>query len=308
MAILAAAHELGYRPNAAARSLAQRRTRTVGVLVLTLHNPVFAEILDGLQQRLREHEIDCMLVTGDADPDRERAVLETLLDRQVEGLVLIAHRQDAGHLAQLASECPVTVITRHEPAIPRLDSIANDDALGARLAVQHCWELGHRRIWHVTGGDTPVLNARRRGYLQAMADLGHADVGRCIPGDITEESGYRGAWQALTDPEPPTALVMGNDLAAIGALAAATDLGLSVPQDVSIVGYDGISLGGLRSIDLTTISQPLAHLGSGAAELLMARIADPARDSQAVLIEPTLTARGSTGPSRHAWAGSLGGS
>ena len=297
-AIMTAAAELGYRPNAAARSLARRRTGTVGVLVLTLHNPVFAEILDGLQSRLREQDIDCMLVTGDADPARERAVLETLLDRQVEGLVLIAHRQPAEHLALLARECPVTVITRHEPEIPGLDSIANDDELGARLAVEHCYDLGHRRIWHVTGGDSPVLHARQVGYRQAMHRLGLDAEVRCIPGDITEEAGYMGARIALSDHAPPTALVMGNDLAAIGALAAAKDLGLSVPQDVTIVGYDGIALGALRSIDLTTIAQPLIDLGSRAADLLLARIREASGPSQAILVEPRLTPRGSSAPPR----------
>lgn len=298
-AIMTAAAELGYRPNAAARSLAQRRTGTVGVLVLTLHNPVFAEILDGLQVRLREHGIDCMLVTGDADPERERAVLDTLLDRQVEGLVLIAHRQRFEDLERLAAECPITVITRHEPGIPGLDSIGNDDTLGAGLAVEHCYHLGHRRIWHVTGGDSPVLNARQVGYRQAMHRLGLAAQAHCIPGDITEEAGYAGARIAMSTSAPPTALLMGNDLAAIGALAAAKDLGLSVPQDISIVGYDGISLGGLRSIDITTIAQPLTDLGSRAADLLMARIREPGGPSRAILVEPALTARGSTGPAPH---------
>ena len=166
-AILAAAEELGYRPNRTASSLVRQRTHTIGVHILDLHNPVFAEILDGVQEGVRGHGYSTLLVTGNADPATERTEITRLLDSRVEGVILIAHRLSDDDLAQIAREVPTVVVTWRTDGVAGLDSVSGDDGAGARLAVDHLVGLGHARITHVTGGDNRIARERRTGSGRA---------------------------------------------------------------------------------------------------------------------------------------------
>ncbi len=299
-AIRQAAADLGYRPNAAARSLADRHSRTIGVLVLDLHNPVFADILDGIQSEVRAQGYSTMLVTGAADPDREQAELDKLLEFQVEGLILVSHRLSPASLRRFAAEVPTVVVTRDDIHGPRIDTISNDDVAGGTLATQHLIALGHRRIAHLAGGDNPVARHREQGYREAMAEAGLADNASVITGGLTDVAGYAAARQALAEPHPPTAMFVANDIAALGAIAAVQESGRAVPGDVSVVGYDGIALGALRTLNLTTVAQPLERMGRLAAQRLFARIVLPRQRAHHVLVESTLVVRGSTAPPRSA--------
>ncbi|MFM2412327.1 MAG: hypothetical protein RLZZ587_660 [Actinomycetota bacterium] len=289
-----AAAELGYRPNAAARSLSVRRSRTIGVLILDLHNPVFAEILDGVQSEVRQHGFNTMLVTGGENPALEQEEIETLLEFQVEGLILISHRLPVDVLRKFAAEVPTVVVTRDDLAGPGIDTVGNDDVAGARVAVDHLVSLGHSRIVCLNGGDNPVSHLRAQGYSDAMTAHGLAGQIRVVPGGLTDSSGYKAAEAALE--WSPTALVVANDIAAIGAIAAVENAGRRVPEDVSVIGYDGISLGGLRRVNLTTIAQPLGELGRRAAERILGRIADPSGPAHRDLLASELIVRGTTGP------------
>lgn len=289
-----AAAELGYRPNAAARSLSVRRSRTIGVLILDLHNPVFAEILDGVQSEVRQHGFNTMLVTGGENPVLEHEEIETLLEFQVEGLILISHRLPVDALQKFAAEVPTVVVTRDDLAGPGIDTVGNDDVAGARIAVDHLVSLGHSRIVCLNGGDNPVSHLRAQGYSDAMAAHGLVDQIHVVPGGLTDSSGYKAAETALA--LNPTALVVANDIAAIGAIAAVENSGRRVPEDVSVIGYDGISLGGLRRVNLTTIAQPLGELGRRAAERILGRIADPSGPAHRDLLASELVVRGTTGP------------
>ena len=293
-AILAAAAELGYRPNAAARSLADRRSRTIGVLILDLHNPVFAEILDGAQAEIRRHDYSTMLVSGGADPVREQADIEKLLEFQVEGLILVSHRLAASALRDVAAEVPTVVVTRRDITGPRIDTVSNDDVAGAGLAVDHLVSLGHTRIVCMTGGDNPVSRDRERGYREAMTRNGLADQVQVVAGGLTDAEGYAAAVQAMAS--SPTALFAANDLAAVGAVAALQEAGRRVPEDVSVVGYDGIAVGALRSVGLTSVAQPLAHMGELAARRLFERIERPRSRAQHLTVEAHLAVRSTTGP------------
>jgi DNA-binding LacI/PurR family transcriptional regulator len=296
--IMQAASDLGYRPNAAARSLADRRSRTIGVLVLDLHNPVFAEILDGVQSQVRGHGYSTMLVTSGADPVLEQTDLDKLLEFQVEGLILVSHRLTPAALRRFAAEVPAVVVTRDDIHGPRIDTISNDDVAGGALATRHLIGLGHRRITHLSGGDNPASRHREQGYRAAMAEAGLTNFIRIHLGGLTDGSGYAAAVRALADAEPPTALVVANDIAAIGAIAAVQESGRSVPGDVSVVGYDGIALGALRTLSLTTVAQPLAEMGSLAAQRVFDRIDRPGARAQHVSVDSALVIRGSTAPPR----------
>lgn len=291
-AVLAAADELGYRPNRTASSLVRQRTHTIGVHILDLHNPVFAEILDGVQEAVRGHDYSTLLVTGNADARTERTEITRLLESRVEGLVLIAHRLSDDDLSAIAAEVPTVVVTWRTLGIRGLDSVSGDDLAGAGLAVDHLVGLGHASIAHISGGDNRIARERRAGYERAMARHGLAPL--VVDGAFSEAGGHAGAMAAVDT--GASALVVGNDLAAIGALAALRERGLRVPRDVSVVGYDGMRL--LESLDVTTVAQPLAEMGRLAADLLVARIADPGGPPVHRQVETRLVARGSSGPAR----------
>ena len=294
-AILAAAAELGYRPNAAAQALAARSSRTVGVLVLDLHNPVFAEILDGVLAGVRARGYRTMVVTG-TDAAQERPELDKLLEFRAEGLVLVSHRLEASALRAIAAETPVVVATRRDVTGPGIDTVHCDDREGAELAVRHLLALGHRRIAHLGGGDDPVAADREEGYRAAMAAAGLARHTVVLPGGLDDAAGHAAACAALALPERPTALFVVNDFAALGALAAVAEAGLSVPWQMSVVGYDGTRLSGLRSIGLTSVAQPLGDIGRLAAERLFDRIDGRRTRARHTVLPARLEERATTAP------------
>lgn len=273
--ILQAAEELGYRPNAAARSLADRRSHTIGVLLHDLHNPIFAQVLDGVQEVVRAHGYRTMLVTGHGESDREAAELATLLEFQVEGLILISHRLDPDLARKVARECPVVVVMRHDVTGPGISTICADDESGAREAVERLIDLGHRDIAHISGGTSQVARDRENGYRTAMIAAGLGDRVVVVPGDFTESSGREAGRDLLASQPAVTAWFVANDLCALGAMAAAQEAGVPVPSGLSIVGYDGMSLAALGSLRLTTMAQPLEEMGRQAAEHLFRRIEAP---------------------------------
>jgi len=292
--ILRAAQELGYRPNAAARSLAANRSRTIGVLILDLHNPVFAEILDAVQAEVRQHSFSMMLVSGGEDAALEKTEIGTLQEFQIEGLILISHQLPADFLTQVASEVPTVTVTRSDISIAGMDTVSNDDVAGASLAVDHLVSLGHTRITHLDGGDNPVSHLRAQGYREAMARHGLESHTTQVSGGLSDQAGYLAAQKALGS--SPTALFVANDFSAMGAIAAVEEAGLDVPGDISIIGYDGISLGGLRSVNLTSVAQPLAELGRLAATRLLERIETPGGKAHHDHVASEVIVRGTTGP------------
>ncbi|MDP8952060.1 MAG: LacI family transcriptional regulator [Actinomycetota bacterium] len=265
-AVLKAA-ELDYRPNELARGLAQRRTHTVGVLLSYLRNPSFAEIVNGIEVETGPVRYRTLLGTGDRDPEHECQAICTLLERQTDGMILPSPSISAKDLDDAASSTPTVLVGRRT-----LDCAVSDDFAGAVMAVEHLFELGHRRIAHVSGGGSAGAAARQRGYERAMMRLGlerHLFIAR---GEYTEKGGYEGARRLLGEKVGPTAVFVANDLAALGALTAMRKAGLSVPEGVSVISYDNTYLAALSSIALTSVEQPRHEMGVLAARLLLQRI------------------------------------
>jgi DNA-binding LacI/PurR family transcriptional regulator len=290
-AVLKAARELGYRPNAVARSLVEGRTRLIGALVADLHNPFFAEFLDGLQESLHGEGLRMLVGSGRWDPRFEAEAVEAFLEMRVDGLVLLS--VVPASLSEAAKNVPVVVVGERD--VEGVDIVVDDDELGARLAVDHLVELGHHRIAHIEGAPSTTARYRRSGYEAAMRRHGLADRIVVEPGDFTEDGGYRAARELLGRDPRPTAIFAPNDLVATGVLSAADEVGLRVPADISVVGYDNTYLAAIRHIALTSVDQPRRDMGRLAAQRLCDRIEAPQRRPQQTLVTPHLVVRETTG-------------
>ncbi len=290
-AVLKAVAELGYRPDPVARSLAERRTRTIGVVIDDLSNPWYVELLDGLRPVLHEHGLRPLLADGRTEPD----AVQALSDLRVDGLVLVGTPSSAAaeQVNALGGQLPAVVAGTREPRLPTVDLVANDDYSGAQLATRHLLELGHRRIAHIVG-EGEVGRLRRAGHEAVIAEAGL--VPRCVLGDWIESTGRRVAADLLRSPDRPTAIFAANDLSAIGVLAAADDLGLRVPEDLSVVGYDDTWFARLPRLSLTTVNGHIAEVGQVAGRTLTARIGGQRGTPGVHLLFPALVERSSTGP------------
>lgn len=290
VAVLRAASELGYRPNEHARALAQGRTRTVGVLISNLRNPFFAEVIEGLQEELGASRYRTLLGT---DASRELGATEAMLERGVEGMILLSPEIPAEELVSLARKSS-TVIVGRDLRESSLDCVVNDDFSGAEMVVEHLAGLGHARIAHVSGGTGAGAAARRKGYERAMRRLGLDS--RVVYGEYTDEGGYWGTRQLLAAEPRPTAIFAANDFAAMGTFVAIDEAGLSVPEDISVVGYDNTYLAGLALVSLTSIDQPRRDMGVLAARLLLERVESQRTEPRREVLKPRLIRRSTSAP------------
>ena len=292
-AVLQAVEELGYRPNAVARSLVRQRSHVLGVMLSNLHNPFFADVVNGIEDRALESGYRALFNSGKRVPEREAVALETLLELQTDGLILAGTLLDTKTIDEAGKAVPIVLIARATRSRV-VDSVSGDDRAGARLAVDHLVSLGHRRIAHIDGGGGAGARRRQAGYAAAMKKHGLEPM--IVTGSYTEEGGAAGVRQLLETKHKPTAIFAANDLAALGALQALSEAGRSVPEDVSLVGYDNAWLAGLQHISLTTIDQPRHQLGTTAVELLIERLDKGQTDARHLVLAPSLVVRATTGP------------
>jgi len=294
-AVLEAAQELGYRPNAAARSLASQRSRVFGCILSDLHNPFFADVADGIEDASVAHGYRALLSAGFLDAKREANAVDTLLQLQADGLIMLGPTMKTTRIKESASHIPVVVIARKTNA-KTMDSVLNDDKAGAQAIVDHLVGLGHRKIAHIHAGSAAGARGRRRGYEVAMERHGLGDHMRSVKGALTEAGGLTGMQSLIESGDLPTAVFVANDFAALGALEAIDEVGLRVPEDISVVGYDDISLSHIPRIALTTVAQPSAEMGRTAVQLLIERIEEGRSDPRHIVLPPKLVVRGTSAP------------
>ncbi|MGA9873778.1 MAG: LacI family DNA-binding transcriptional regulator [Rhodococcus sp. (in: high G+C Gram-positive bacteria)] len=289
-----AIRQLGYRPNHSARSLSRRRTNVVGVLLNDLRNPWFVDCLEGMNDVLRRHCLKMYLADGRLDRSSDESLVNSFVELGLDGIVLIGTRAPTAAVAEAAALMPTVVVASRDLVPPSVDVVSNDDELGSRLAVDHLVGLGHTSVAHIRGIGA-VADIRAQSYRDAMVAHGLGKYIRIEQSDMTEDEGRRAAMTLLGSPSPrPTALYAVNDIVAVGAMTACQDLGVRVPDDVSIVGYDDTSIAQLRHVWLTSVDNASAEVGRRAGEALVRRIADPSAVGSLVLMPPTLQVRGST--------------
>ncbi|MFD7436024.1 LacI family DNA-binding transcriptional regulator [Streptomyces sp. NPDC059861] len=298
-----AIEELGYRPYAAARGL-RGQTYTIGVMLPDIRNPFFPDIVDGVTDWFKDTDYQVLLGPGCNGEQAEARVTEAMVDRGMDGLILVAPVSPRSHLERLAGLVPTVVVGRHGHSA-LYDTVVDDDHAGASLVVDHLVDLGHRRIAHIEHLEkdptriAEMPNTKRaEGYRQAMQRRGLAEETDIVSTSYTQEGGYRGAQQLLARERRPTAIFAGADFVAMGVLEALGEAGLSVPQDMSLAGYDNTTFAALRPISLTSVDQAGHGMGSNAARLLLERITDKSRPTVQVRLSPTLVARSSSAAPR----------
>ena len=294
--VLAAVAHLGYVPHSAARSLSTRRTMSIGVLLPDMHGEFFSELVRGIDLAARGAGYHLLVSGSHSDPTEAVAVLQALHGR-VDGLILMTPALGGGASLRrsLPRRVPVVLLNDHGSGGGH-DTLRIDNRLGARLAVDHLLGLGHREIAFISG---PVDNSdaleRLQGYRESMRAHGSPPQPRLeLPGDFGEESGARAGEEIARLAARPTAIFAANDAMAIGCLAALRDRGLSVPADVSIVGFDDIPIARYLTPALTTVHVPIAELGRRAMGRLLETIEGPPdRPAVHAVIAPTLAIRAS---------------
>ncbi len=299
--VLAAAAELGYRPNAVARSLRTRRSHTIGVLIPDLNNPLFPPIVRGLEDRLGAHGYVALIGNTDGDDARERTVFEQMRARHVDGYVLAtAHLRNPLLAEAVQAGLPVVLMNRiaEDYSFP---SVTVDNERGIRMAISHLAALGHKRIACIAGPqDVSTGLARYRSFQSAMTEAGLAvPAGRvAFARAFSIEEGYRCARDLLAAGSDCTAVSAGNDMLAVGCYHALDEAGLTCPADISVVGFNDMPFIDMLRPPLTTIAFPHYQVGTEAAQLLIDRLNGDVGPVKVLYLAPELIVRGSTSAPR----------
>ena len=296
--VRAAIAELGFVRSETARRLRHGGSSLVGVLVHDISNPFFTEAARGIEDRLREDNRVPMLGSTDSDPDRERELMSLLAGLDVRGVIVTPSTSTLDNLAVLAGRGIRVVLMDHPPISEELPTVSGDDVAGARAAVAHLVELGHRRIGFVNGPLSVRQSIDRRdGVLAALSEAGldPAEVLREVEAasggqGYTADAGAVGAAELLRADPPPSALFCANDQLAIGAMREIRRRGLAIPDDVAIVGYDDVDIASELITPLTSVHVPMRDIGRAAADLLLA----DGSEARHVSFAPELVVRAST--------------
>jgi LacI family transcriptional regulator len=293
--VLEVIEKLNYRPSSIARGLATRRTRALGVVVPDIANPFFASMVRSAEEQAYANDYSVFLGNTNEDPQRELAVLHSLEDKQVDGLILCSSRLDDEPLTEILASFPATVLVFRESKSADVGSITVDDIFGGQTAIEHLIQSGHRNIGLISG--PPISHSafgRLRGYEAALeaADIPFNDswVRHCHP---MLGGGQEMAKDLLENNPEITALFCHNDLIAVGALQACAEIGLRVPDDIAIIGYDDIRLAALVTPALTTLHIPRAEIGTQAMQMLLAQTEDESTKSKEIYLQPKLIVRAS---------------
>lgn len=294
----AAVAQLGYTPNFGARALASNRTRTVGAVIPTMENAIFARGLQALQEELATSDVTLLVATSNYDLAREAEQVRTLLGRGVEGLVLIGEERDPAVYDLLRRRGVPFVLVWTWRADSPWACVGFDNQAAARRMTDRVLDLGHRRVAMVAGVTAGNDRAAQRvaGVREALAQRGLAlEDGGLVEAHYSLDAGRAAAEALLARPARPTAIVCGNDVLAAGAVAAVREAGLRVPEDVSVAGFDDIDLAEVVQPPLTTVHVPHRRMGQSAAHVLLA-LAEGSEDASSLRFATELVERGSLAP------------
>lgn len=296
--VLRAAESLGYQPNPIARSLKTAKSRTIGLVIPDLTNPMFPPMVRGIEDVLAPAGYSTLIVNTDDQAEREQAQVTSLRARSPEGLIVATALREHPLLHRLSAEkIPLVLVNRRADGID-VPTVAPDDTLGIDLAVRHLVDLGHRRIVHLAGPQhTSTGVDRLHAFRAAMREHGLGDDRIVVCERWTEDAGAAGLRDALDSGPGFTAVVAGNDLLALGCYDVCAERGIACPEALSVTGFNGMPFLDKLRPPLTTVAVPHHDIGREAARMLLDVIENPAGPVRTVRFPPTLIVRGSTAAS-----------
>jgi len=298
--LLEAVSELNYKPNPAARALRSNKARNIAIMVSDITNSFFAEVFIGAQEAAHERGYTLTLYNTSEDVTKEKSFVEMSAHALSDGILLTSAHVDDSVIQEIEKHCMEYILVVRNSRDHSGMFITTDDKKGIRLAVSYLFELGHRKIAHISG---PLYSTAGIARMEAFREMAVSFSLECPPGYIMESqfsasSGKDAMKIILSLPNRPTAIVAGNDLIAIGAISAIYEAGLKVPDDISIVGYDDIMIDRFMAPPLTTISYDKSLLGYTATSMLIDSIDNKAKSDMVELIDVSLTVRDSVQPIR----------
>ncbi|HFG1911260.1 TPA: substrate-binding domain-containing protein [Vibrio cholerae] len=291
-----AAQQLNYAPSALARSLKMNRTKTIGMLVTTSTNPFFGEVVKGVERSCYHQGYNLILCNTEGDNQRMKASINTLLQKRVDGLLLMCSTLEGERLDVFDRYPDIPIVVMDwGPILFASDKIQDNSLQGGYMAAKHLIECGHKEIGCITG---PLIRhqaqMRYEGYKRALAEARIAiNPDWIVESDFECEGGYQAFEKLYERGKLPSALFVSNDMMAIGVIQAASQRGLRVPDDLSLIGYDDVHIAKFMTPALTTIHQPKYRLGKAAVDTLLYRLENPDTTAQVVQLEPTLVVRNS---------------
>lgn len=293
----AAVAELGYRPDARARSLRSARSQTVGLLISDVRNPFFADVAHGAEQAALRSSYVTLLANANEDPKQQDTYLESFLTQRVDGIIIAPQGEESAHLRALATTVPLVFVDRTVDGF-EVPSVTSDNALGIDQAVAHLADRGHTRIGYI-GGPRSISTGRARhdAFVRALARHRlDTDPGLITSGDFRSASGAVAAERLLSGAQPPTALLAADSPMAVGALGALRRRGLRIGSDVDLVAFDDIEWFSELDPPLTVVSHDAQAMGSTAMRLLLDVI--EGRTPESVVLPTRLVVRESSGGAR----------
>lgn len=294
--VLSVIDELRYIPSAVARSLKNDKTHTLGMMIPNNSNPYFAEIIQGIEDESFKLGYNIILCNSYDDPKKQAAYTRVLMEKRIDGLIIVASGSD-DELNQLLSDeaTPKVLVDREVPGLAA-DFIESDHEQGGYLATKHLLELGHTDIACVAGPKTLLPSGDRvHGYLRALQDANVPFQDEFLAhSDFTSQGGFTAFQQLLALKKRPSAIFVSNDLMAIGGLCAAQQAGVQIPTELSVVGYDDIALASFSTPRLTTIAQPKYEIGVLTAQVMVARIKNAELPLRREMLQTQLVVRQST--------------
>jgi LacI family transcriptional regulator len=287
---------LQYQPSVIASALTGKKTFSLGLLIPDISNPFFAEIARAIEDQAHQSGYSVIICSTDNKDERVERYISLLEQKSVDGIIIGTGIENMEILTQLLNKSiPIAMIAREASSLS-VHTVVTDDFVGGNLAAQHLLELGHRRL-AVLSENLKVSSSRERirGFKFALFEAGVAfDESNIVTCDYKIEDGKRGAQELLRKAERPTAIFCCNDLLAIGALQAAKETGLHVPEDVSIIGFDNTILASVTDPPLTTVAQPMEHMAKLVFNLLIQNLEKEDSIKQRIVLRPELIVRQST--------------
>ncbi len=297
--VLRKAREIGYHASSTARGLRMGRSWSIGLVVGDIANPFVPDVVRGVEDVVWRERKNLILCNTDFQAEKKTAYVRSLLDKQIDGMIVLSQILDDQDMERVeAAGIPLVTVNRRAPG-HACDYVGIDNQAGVRMAMDYLVSLGHRRIGFIKGlFRSSSADDRLAAYLEAVAAHGlDSDPSLVVQGDYSIESGDSATRTMMAAAQRPTAIVAANDLMALGALGALHDLGIKVPSDVSVVGFDNIQLAEHPLLNLTTINHPKRETGDSAARLLLQRIAGDRNDPpRSVILKPSLIVRGTSAP------------